>query len=67
MKSCYYYGYCYYYYESLPDPLRKWYKTYASDLIVLYNNYETEGAFYKLIELKAIKKKLNWKAFGKAL
>ena len=65
MKSNYYYGYCYY--EELPDPLRKWYKINASDLIVLYNNYETEGAFYKLIELRALKKKIGWRVFGKAL
>ena len=65
MKSNYYYGYCYY--ESLPDPLRKWYKIHASDRIILYNTHEKEGSFYKLIELRAIKKKLDWKVFGKAL
>ena len=65
MKSRYYYGWCYY--EELPDPFRKWYKIHASDTIILYNKYETDGAFYKLVELRAIKKKFNWKVFGKAL
>ena len=65
MKSKYYYGWCYY--KELPDPLRKWYKIHASDTIILCNKYETDGAFYKLVELRAIKKKLGWKVLGKAL
>ena len=65
MKSNYYYGYCFY--EELPDPLRKWYKIHASDTIILYNKYETDGAFFKLVELRVIKKKLNWTTYEKAL
>ena len=65
MKSKYYYGYCYY--ESLPDPLRKWYKLEGRDTIILRNYCEIDGAFHILIELRAIKKKANWKVFGKAL
>ena len=65
MKSKYYYGWCYY--EELSDPLRKWYKIHASDTIILYNKYKTDGVYYMLVEIRAIKKKLDWKVYEKAL
>lgn len=66
MKSMYYYEYCYY--EDPSDTASKWYKIYCNyGVVILYNSHEMDGALQKFIELRAIKKKINWKVYGKAI